>query len=323
MLIFGQSLVESSACSALWPRASSGQGSQPELLGAGKSLYLTVVIVRITVWKPLELDDRVSIEEYAAYPYRRNQILMIVSNPNSPTFKYDKFPLEWQMTRCEKFAFQGLVEMIRPETAIEIGTYKGGSLQVLSKYSKSVYSIDISPDCRETLGDRFDNVDFLTGESRNVLPPLLDQISESGKNLEFVLIDGEHTAEGVCADINRVLAYIPTKPLYIVFHDSFNPACREGILQADWAGCSYVHFVEVDFIPGVYHLAAFDHAEARSMYGGLAVALMLPNPREHDLVIHQSQKGLFDIVLSQSCHSRTPAGMISNFSRKLFRKIFR
>ncbi|MEJ8568213.1 class I SAM-dependent methyltransferase [Elongatibacter sediminis] len=246
---------------------------------------------------------------------------MIASNPNGPTFKFDDFSLEWQMTRCEKFAFHSLVEFVKPEVAIEIGTYKGGSLQVLAQHADSVYSLDIDPNCRKVLGPRFDNVEFLTGRSRSVLPPLLRKIASSGCPLEFVLIDGEHTAEAVRNDINDVLKYQPVKPLYIVFHDSFNPACRKGILAADWAACPFVHFVEVDFVPGVYHHEGFDHAEPRSMYGGLAVALMLPSPRDHQLVVHQSQKGLFDVVLKRSCHSTSATGMVANFSRKILRKL--
>ena len=108
--------------------------------------------------------------------------------------------------------------------------------------------------------------------------------------------------DGVRGDINAVLNHVPERPVYVVFHDSFHPPSREGILQADWQQCPYVHFVEVDFIPGVFHYHAFDTAEPRSMYGGLAVALMLPEKRESALAIHESQRGLFDTVLQHSCH---------------------
>ena len=52
--------------------------------------------------------------------------------------------IEWQMSRAEKYCFIHLLQHLKPETAIEIGTYIGGSLQVISKFSKQVYSIDIS-----------------------------------------------------------------------------------------------------------------------------------------------------------------------------------
>jgi hypothetical protein len=232
---------------------------------------------------------------------------MMKSTPNSPTFLLDDLPLHWQMTRCEKYALASLVEAASASVAIEIGTYKGGSLQVISRRAEKVYSIDISPDCREILGDQFKNVEFFTGDSRRILPRLLKNIADTGEQLGFVLIDGDHTAEGVKADINAVLKFVPKRPLYIVFHDSFHPQCREGIIAADWGKCDYVHYVEIDFVPGVYHREAFDTAEPRSMYGGLAVALMKPEKRIGEIVIHQSQQGLYEAVLSRSCYTAAAA----------------
>jgi hypothetical protein len=196
-----------------------------------------------------------------------------------------------------------LVEFAKADVAIEIGTYKGGSLQVISSRAKKVYSLDINPDCKEQLGHRFPNVEFRTGDSNKMIASVLENIRNNGEKLGFVLIDGDHTTDGVRCDINAVLKHVPDRPVYIVFHDSFHPPCREGILQADWQQCPYIHFVEVDFIPGVFHYKPFDTAVARSMYGGLAVALMLPEKREGPLAIHQSQQGLFDVVFQNSCHA--------------------
>lgn len=242
---------------------------------------------------------------------------MLKSTPNSPTFVFDDLPLHWQMTRCEKFAFWCLLEKARPEVAIEVGTYKGGSLQSIARASRQVYSIDISPSCKDELGKQFDNVEFLTGDSRAILPKLLDQIQTRKENLGFVLIDGDHTADGVRSDIDCILTYVPTCPVYVVFHDSFNPECRRGIVSAAWARCPYVHFVEIDFVPGVYHFDAFDTAPARSMYGGLSVALLMPDVRTDELIIHQSQKGLFETVRKQSCHAsdQTLVSRLKNWLR--------
>ena len=59
--------------------------------------------------------------------------------------------IEWQMSRAEKYCLINLLENLKPEYSIEIGTYKGGSLQVLSKYSKKVYSIDIDSEPKQKL----------------------------------------------------------------------------------------------------------------------------------------------------------------------------
>jgi hypothetical protein len=222
---------------------------------------------------------------------------------NEPTFLYDDLPLYWQMTRWEKYAFGAILEAARPQVALEIGTYQGGSLQLIAQSAAKVYSVDIDPTIKERLGPRFPNVEFLAGDSRSVLPELLARIGESDEDLGFVLIDGDHSADGVRHDINAVLRYTPRRrPMFIVFHDSFHPPCREGIMTADWTECPYVHYVEVDFIPGVYHFEAFDTAGARTMFGGLAMAVMRPEPRTEPLVIHQSQKGLFEAVFRSSSY---------------------
>jgi hypothetical protein len=261
---------------------------------------------------------------------------MMASTPNSPTFVFDDLPLHWQMTRCEKYALASILEMANAGVAIEIGTYKGGSLQVISKRAGKVYSIDITPECRETLGGRFNNVEFITGDSTRILPGLLRKIAEAGEQLGFVLIDGNHSTEGVKSDINAVLKYVPIRPVYVVFHDSFHPPCREGILAADWGQCDYVHYVEIDFIPGVYHREAFDTARPKSMFGGLALALMRPEKRAGEITVCQSQQGLFEAVVSHSCHVATeeeerkvswkehlPAGVRSaaRRARKNFRRL--
>ena len=246
---------------------------------------------------------------------------MINSNPNEPTFLFDNLPLYWQMTRCEKYALASVVEIANPDIAIEIGTYKGGSLQIIAKKAKKTYSIDTSPECKETLSEHFDNVEFLTGDSKQLLPPLFKMLKEKKKSLGFVLIDGDHSTEGVRTDINTVLQYVPVRPLYVVFHDSFHPPCREGLLSADWQRCSYVHYVEVDFIPGVYHYEAFDTAKPRSMYGGLSLALMLPEKRTHELIIHQSQKGLFDTVFPHSCHGSIRESLFLSPLRKFKKRL--
>src|SRR5262249_36395803 len=181
---------------------------------------------------------------------------MMRSTTNDPTFLYDDLPLHWQMTRWEKFGFASILEAARPKVALEIGTYRGGSLQVIARHAEKIYSVDIDPAIEERLGGRFPGVEFSAGDSRAILPPLLEGIAARGEELGFVLIDGDHSTEGVRSDINAVLRYRPVRPVYVVFHDSFHPPCRQGILAADWAACEHVHSVEVDFVPGVYHAEA-------------------------------------------------------------------
>jgi len=243
------------------------------------------------------------------------------STPNSPSFVFDQLALEWQMTRCEKFAFAALLEESKPQVAIEVGTYRGGSLQVISKYAQKVYSLDINAESQKALAPLFSNVDFKVGDSKEMLPDLVQQIQSKGENVGFILIDGEHTSNGVRRDINAVLQIKPQRPIYLVMHDSFNPECRRGMLAADWQSCPFVHFVEIDFVPGVFHFDAFDTAQAKSMWGGLALAQLLPTQRTEPLTIHQSQKGLFDTVFSHSCYAPPKPAARESIASKIKRKL--
>lgn len=226
---------------------------------------------------------------------------ILASNPNFPTFICDDYKLHWQMTRIEKIFLYSFLQNLRPKISIEVGTYKGGSLQVISEFSEYVYSIDISQDCRNRLNNIFQNVEFLTGNSVDLLPKLMSTLYSSHKYPDFILVDADHSEKGVRNDINNILEhYKPYSELYIICHDSFNPSCRKGLLSVDYLNFPYVHFVEIDFIPGVYHFEAFDTAKPNSMWGGFALIKLLPYKRDFDLHIHQSQMGLFNAVLEYS-----------------------
>ena len=208
-----------------------------------------------------------------------------------------------QMTTCEQMAIQHILFGLRPQRAVEVGTYKGGSLQILAHYCTHIESIDIDPSVSATLGLRFSNVTFHTGNSAELLPSVLRAGSESSEPVSFVLIDGDHSTEGVRRDINALLSVPPNGEMVVLMHDAFNPDCRAGILSANWQHSPFVHEVEIDYIPGVYHQQAYDTAAARTMWGGFACALLKPEPRQGDLVISQRQQGLFEAVLLQSSHA--------------------
>jgi hypothetical protein len=216
------------------------------------------------------------------------------------------FTLHWQMTNCERFSLQDLLRRIKPEVAVEIGTYRGGSLQVIAHFAKRVISVDIDPSVPERLAGRFPNVTYRVGDSKEVLPAVIDSLNAEGANVGFFLIDGDHSTKGVRRDVETVLRYRPKGPCVIIMHDSFNPACREGIRTADWAVSPHVQWVDLDFVPGIYHQHAYDTADARSMWGGFACAYLTPEPRTHRLEVRESQRGLFEAVKAVSAHAAPP-----------------
>lgn len=200
-------------------------------------------------------------------------------------FNKEYLTREWQMNHGEKITMLYFLEKIKPEVSIEIGTKYSGSLKPISDYSSHVYTFDLY----HNLVDKstFNNVKFITGNSRITVPKIIRELNESKKHLEFVLIDGDHSSKGVKNDIENILKYRPKKPLYILMHDSFNPAVRSGILEADWNGSPYVHFIDIDFIHGTIFQNIFQ------LWEGLALALLLPEKRNFELSISKSQEVLF------------------------------
>ncbi|MBV8901658.1 MAG: class I SAM-dependent methyltransferase [Verrucomicrobia bacterium] len=184
--------------------------------------------------------------------------------------------LDWLMSPAEQIGVIYLLERLKPRVSIEIGTRYGGSLQVLAKLSEKVYSLDLDPDVPRRLAGKFANVEYITGSSRTTLPPLVEQLQKANEPVSFVLIDGDHSAEGVRCDIDSILQFRPVTPLFIIMHDSYNPECRKGITSANWAGNPYVHSVELDFISGCLNPARAWRGE---LWGGLGLAVLLPEKR--------------------------------------------
>src|SRR5262249_31587431 len=123
---------------------------------------------------------------------------------------------------------------------------------------------------------RYANVEYLTGPSDETLPPLIDRLQRERAEVGFVLVDGDHSADGVRKDINHVLKLKPIVSMYIIMHDSFNPECRRGLREADWAGSPHVHAVELDLVAGTVNPSPTFRGQ---LWGGLALGILRPEPR--------------------------------------------
>lgn len=215
---------------------------------------------------------------------------------------FPEFPLPWEMSAAERFVLVGLLQRLRPAVAVEIGTHHGGSLQVLAAHCGKVHSIDLDPAVAATLAPRFPQVTFHTGSSRELIPRVLGEIAAGGGGLGFVLVDGDHSAAGVQADLEALLRHRPDGPVTMLLHDSFNPDCRAGLRRVDWAGCPHVHRVELDFVPGGFHAQASGTVFARSMWGGFGRVDLRPEPRSGPLVVGEAQGAMHRIVFRRSAH---------------------
>ncbi len=210
------------------------------------------------------------------------------------------FP-QWHMSVAERCTLITMLDALKPECAIEIGTAQGGSLSALAHFSKKVYTLDVDPTCRERLEAHFSNVEFVSGNSEHTLPLLLQHLQATDTRPGFILVDGDHSRHGVQRDIENIIKYRPLQPLYVVLHDSFNPECRQGILEANWAMSPYVHSVELDFVPGAFLSRPERY---REMWGGLAVAQLYPHERQQALIIQTDGELLFRTVKERFINHR-------------------
>ena len=194
----------------------------------------------------------------------------------------------WQMLLPERMALTGLLARLRPRHALEIGTYHGGSLSLIAQFAERVWAVDIDPE----VPTRFAvpaNVDLRIGPAEGLVAGVMDELETHGVPLNFVLIDADHTTAGVRRDIETVIGRLalPKEPCFIVMHDSGNPACRQGIVEVNWAARPCVHAVELDFVPGqiIEHALGPDRGE---VWGGLALAYLAPTPRGQPLAVQAS-----------------------------------
>jgi hypothetical protein len=155
---------------------------------------------------------------------------------------------KWQMSFGERAALEGMLSQLRPRLSIEIGTAEGGSLARVAEHSEEVHSFDLVPPA-EHIRD-LPNVTFHTGDSHELLPKLLGKLEGEGQNVDFVLVDGDHSAEGVRQDILDLLESPSIGKSVIVIHDTMNETVRSGVEQVRYEGYPKVAYVELDFVAG-------------------------------------------------------------------------
>ena len=230
----------------------------------------------------------------------------------------NKLSLYWEMVNAEKIALLNLLSDIKPVVSIEIGSREGGSLQLISQLSKTVYSLDIDPSVKK-LSEKFTNVNFIIGDSKVTLPLLLIDLHNKNEQPDFILIDGDHSAEGVKNDIENILKLKITKPLVILMHDSFNPICRKGMLDVDYTINKHVEKVEIDFVQGIFSPSATTKGE---MWGGFGLIYLNPDTNNNNPIIEQTNAYSYDntLLLSKHYHS-TQSSFLGRIRSYFFRKL--
>jgi hypothetical protein len=171
------------------------------------------------------------------------------------------------MSLGERAALEGLLAQLHPGLSIEIGTAEGGSLDRIAAYSHEVHAFDLyPPQSRQP-----DHVHLHVGDSKETLPELLEKLGSEGRNVDFALVDGDHTTEGVSADLVNLLASPAVEQTVIVLHDTMNESVRIGLRDAGLESIPKVSYVELDFLPG-YMARQGEFAD--ELWGGLGLVLV-------------------------------------------------
>jgi hypothetical protein len=193
----------------------------------------------------------------------------------------------WQMAMGERAALIGVLADLRPTLSIEIGTAQGGSLRQIAKYSAEVRSFDLTLDLDEH-DPLYRNVTFEHGDSHVNLPRVLRDYEASGRNVDFVLIDGDHSREGVFLDLQHVLTSAACRDTVVLLHDTANPACRAGMEDVRFESHPQIAHVDLDFVPATKRLPLM-----QDRWGGLGLMVLRsdgPNYRLFDETIRSQPR---------------------------------
>jgi hypothetical protein len=175
----------------------------------------------------------------------------------------------WQMTAGERAAFEGILGQLKPALAVEIGTAEGGSLKHIAAHAGEVHSFDLVEPEAEVAA--IENVTLHTGDSHALLPQTLAEFAQQGRNVDFVLVDGDHTTEGACQDLADLLDSDAIQRTVIMLHDTANPEVRTGLEAARAGERAKVRVVDLDFVPGYLVKAERFHHEC---WGGLGLIVV-------------------------------------------------
>jgi cephalosporin hydroxylase len=216
----------------------------------------------------------------------------------------------WLMEHGERAALSMLVNLIKPNVVIEIGTRFGGSAFLFSQTANKLICIDIDDAVRERTSG-IPNIEVIIGNSTDVIPRVLSDLRNSGSDFDLALIDGDHTSDGVKADIEAFISDRPTRPCWLIMHDTFNPVVRAGIRSVNWDR-PWVAQVEIDFVPGnVMH----DRHVRNQLWGGIGIVELQPTDRETPLIVNEEARLLYEAALKFGSR----LGTLRKIKRRLMR----
>jgi Methyltransferase domain len=195
----------------------------------------------------------------------------------------------WQMSFGERATLEGVLSQLQPSLALEIGTAEGGSLRRVAAHAGEVHSFDLVPPPPDLAG--LESVTFHSGDSHELLPRVLADLAAAGRNVDFVLVDGDHSAAGVKRDLLDLLASDAIRQTIVLLHDTMNDEVRAGIEAARAHEHPKVAYLDLDFVPG--YLARHEPYRLE-LWGGLGL-IAVDEARTFNAVGPVRQDGLHEL----------------------------
>ncbi|HEX2392256.1 MAG TPA: class I SAM-dependent methyltransferase [Solirubrobacterales bacterium] len=175
----------------------------------------------------------------------------------------------WRMALGERAAVEGVLAQCKPRLAIEIGAAEGGGLRRIAAHSEEVHSFDhVTP--RRPAAE-ISNVTLHTGDSHQLLPETLSQFADSDRNLDFVLVDGSRSPDGIRQVLDDLLSSPAVAETVILIYDTANPEVRSGLDAVHYGAFPKVAHVNLDFVPGYMFR---DPDRLYELGGGLGIVMV-------------------------------------------------
>jgi len=137
------------------------------------------------------------------------------------------------MSMGERVVLYALVYGLRPDRVLEIGTFRGGSSMIISAALDDVGSgnlvcVDPVP---QVAPDNWAQIEHRATMLAGPSPAILDQATAAaGGRFDFALIDGDHSYDGVIADIEGTLPLM-ADDAHILFHDAHYFEVAEALVE--------------------------------------------------------------------------------------------
>jgi Methyltransferase domain len=170
-----------------------------------------------------------------------------------------------EMAYGEQAALAGVLSALTPNLSLELGTFRGGSLARIAAYSKEVHTFDLAAHVTEALP----NVTYHLGDSRSTVPQVLNALARDDRNVDFVLVDADHSRVGVEADMTNLLTSEAVRRSVIMLHDCANEGVRQGVRNAILRADS-VAYADLSFVAP----STASSSVLRESWGGLGIVVI-------------------------------------------------